>query len=234
MGMDMYWAKQPEHMKAAHEEARAEFFTRCNERDEIPKEEAGRKTFEELRANPDAPARDATERYKAAQRAVNEAHKKMYEVEEYYFRLNWWGMSRFLNAMLGFGMAYPSENEADWPTYRDDLPGFEDAVEAIEEGMKPDCSSDVEAIAMTYVHERDRIVQAHPGTEKGIPSHKFSSNDGWWVTPEECRAALAAYEKNASMKELILADAGIADAAYWDKWIKFIRGAADHDGFKVH
>lgn len=135
------------------------------------------------------------------------------------FRLNIFGMSRYRTAMFELGMmhasTYPVSSD-EWET----LPEYED-------------DSDEAA----YYEAKDKLTARHgDSTLPTLPSHKFGSNDGWLVTPDEIRAALAKWDEwnsedhqdvDAEVTEVISSD-------YWGKWIAYLRLAADHDGFRVH
>lgn len=93
-----------------------------------------------------------------------------------FFRLNVFGMGQYKEAMHALGMLHwstgPGYNE--WP----DLGGnpTEQQWRKHAEACLP-------------------VLRDHRGGPPGIPSHKLSSNDGWIVTPEECTAAVQAYER---------------------------------------
>lgn len=69
------------------------------------------------------------------------------------------------------------------------------------------------------------------GEEPGIPIDKLSSNDHWLVRPEECASALKAYEQFT--RQEVLSVVGEDSIEYWDKWIDFLRAAAENGGFRV-
>lgn len=132
-----------------------------------------------------------------------------------YFRLNSNGMWRYMEAMIALGMAHDhSSPEVDWES----LPDYDDGEDA-------------------YYEAKDRLTGVHPGEDPTIPRFKFSSNDGWHVTPDECRAAVTVWD--ALQPEGLPADLeddhrAIAETHYWGKWVDFLRLAADNDGFRVH
>jgi hypothetical protein len=82
--------------------------------------------------------------------------------------------------------------------------------------------------AKEYEHALWRILSWHGLTdEQGIPVHKLSSNLGWHVTADECRAALRAFDQ--------WRDAGEpTPATFGDELIPFLRTAVELDGFEVH
>lgn len=71
-----------------------------------------------------------------------------------------------------------------------------------------------------------------PGA-RGVPLTKLSSNDGWLVLPEEIREALVANDALPAATDGDFKEGGGWDAERWEAWIAFLRGAAEHEGFKV-
>jgi hypothetical protein len=82
------------------------------------------------------------------------------------------------------------------------------------------------------------------GAGDGIPVHKLCSNDGWLVTPGECRKAVAMWheackeagagDEQLGLKVLTEAlDEFNVGSDYWLKWIAWIERAAGHGGFVV-
>lgn len=168
-----------------------------------------------------------------------------------YFRLNVWGMSRWVAAMDRLGMVDMDGDRTlgfpEVPAQYRDL-DFEDYPPQLQEAI-------------------DRNLADHGTAGEGIPWWKFSSNDGWIVTPEECRQALAAFaahtegEVRATLLEttdpgpdgvrnkarltaemVITALGGLSatedaeegiDPEYWAQWLEFLRAGAAHDGFEV-
>lgn len=161
-----------------------------------------------------------------------------------YFRLNVWAMDRYRGAMRQLGMIYSTDSsQAAWPEwnrYPDDRQRqdwFEAANEHHEyDEVLPDgIPDDILAESRAYIAASMSARRYHPGGGNVIPSHKFESNDGWIVTPDEIRAALAAYEAEQNRNETLseLASAGSA-RDYWDSWIDYLRRAVDFGGFAVN
>lgn len=163
-----------------------------------------------------------------------------------------------------------------WYRFVESLPELTDAdlerLSGVEEGQarwwRPNLgdaylgdSGDGEWVAATvdevragidYMRRVDEHLRNHPpngGTAWAtdvIPSHKFSTNDGWHVTPDELNAALREYNRHSMDRVTgVLVECGLIDAVtradepdqnleYWHKWIAFLSGAARHGGFKVH
>lgn len=133
-----------------------------------------------------------------------------------YFRLNVWGMGECRQLMFNLGMAYeaPEKCIPPWPELADfglteypddpadDTSGFTQACDDVLRWMAPD----------------------HPG----IPLHKLGSNDGWLVTPLECKGAIALWNKAR--------DNGASEPPvdWWSRWLEYLRRAADNGGFRVY
>jgi hypothetical protein len=158
-----------------------------------------------------------------------------------YIRLNVWGMGTYAQLMHELGMVYPSTSRGGWPEwdrYPDDekkQEQFEAAHEHLEYGVELDAPApdDVLAAAREYV-EAGRVIRVtHPDGGQVIPSHKFGTNDGWIVTPNEIVAALAEYLHRDGGR-IVLDRLGTEDRkAYWDQWIDYLRRAVENDGFEV-
>lgn len=58
----------------------------------------------------------------------------------------------------------------------------------------------------------------------GIPLHKLSTNDGWWITDVECRSALDIWERAGSP---------MVDE-FRDDWVPFLQAAAKNGGFRTY
>lgn len=147
----------------------------------------------------------------AANTAASEQHS--------YLRRNIFGMRPTVEAMVSLGMAFWSPNPA-WPRLPAEL-SWDDPAHFDVEGEP------VSAEAKAHQEACDRTRRTHGETRtSGIPSHKFTTNDGWIVTREECRQALAAYHAAR--------EAG-ADHPEWlhDDVVPFLEVAARHDGFEV-
>jgi hypothetical protein len=80
-------------------------------------------------------------------------------------------------------------------------------------------------------HEPEGDTDAEPQPVLGIPRHKFSSNDGWLVTPAQIAAALDIYRSRTA--EEVAAVMEPKDRDIWGKWIDFLDYAKDRGGFRV-
>jgi hypothetical protein len=247
MGYDMRFLTEPTGERERVQRAREIWDSIIAYRDALPREERGRHTEEEFRTGRlGAPPANATPRYKAAQCGVM-AISDLIDAEEIsYFRLNIWGMGRVRDVMLRLDMCYGSGSEMSWPPWNrfanDEArqEQFEVARGHFEHGEElPDGIPDeVLSAAREHVEQVRACRRHHPAGGDTIPLHKFGSNDGWIVTPEECKAALAAYESTTEDRRTeafsaagMTAENGWTD--YWAQWIAYLRSAIDHDGFAV-
>jgi hypothetical protein len=80
-----------------------------------------------------------------------------------------------------------------------------------------------------------------PQDDFRIPLHKFGSNDGWLVTPEECFFAgntlKTIREAESERFYTVLGAAGIQGEdglRYFDRWIEYLLLAVERGGFEVH
>lgn len=138
----------------------------------------------------------------------------------YYLRRNIFGIGDMRAALVNAGMAYSARGfrPDDWP----DMPGsWSDGVHWDAENDAPISDEAREFQAASSRRLRDTYDE-----RPGIPVHKFSSNDGWWVTKAECASALKLWE---AAGEPFL---GYEDAES-DDVIHFLRTAAEHGGFRV-
>lgn len=144
------------------------------------------------------------------------------DAEHGYLRRNIFGMHPTVEAMVSVGMAFwsPSPGWPKVPQPYEDHVRWDDKVED---------EVPVTAEGQAYLERVESARSTHGETRTpGIPSHKFTSNDGWHVTREECEQALAAYDQAVT--------AGGADHPKYlmDDVLPFLRCAAQHDGFEVH
>jgi hypothetical protein len=201
MGFDMRWERRPDGEEKAVSAVRERFYAACRERDEGTGNQA----------------------------TVEQLHDELGRLDRSYFRLNVWGMGRYVDAMRRLGMLKDVEvgpfpqppDDIDWDLY---------------ERATPDDVDDAGKLGSAARHKAE--VEAHLARgddAPGIPEHKlYSTNDGWLVTPQECITALALYDATTNEhRGTALSEAGVDDRAYWSRWIEYLRGAIDHGGFRV-
>lgn len=131
-----------------------------------------------------------------------------------YFRLNNRGMWRYTEAMEEVGMVVDGDESPrlDWESLPDPAEEGEDA----------------------YLEALDQLTgHAAALPEGAIAGWKFGSNDGWWVTPEECAGALDTWQKVPRSLELSEEAEKIVSSEYWKEWISFLERAAVNGGFRV-
>ena len=240
VGYDLHYEIRPPGEAEVVAEAEARLKAALRERDALPPEEAGR-----LRPDhPDPISHDAyegrTARYRAAQDRVNAALAALYETERSYFRLNVSGMAGYREVMAALGMAFEDDPRPD-PPRPEEFGLTHEQVWAFEDPEDfPDVAFTEEQKAKAAEHRAavERVLAWHGRTDiPGIPLHKFSSNDGWLVLPDECRAAVKAWEEYVADKGEETAMTFIAehtgDPDHWLAWIDYLRGAAEYGGFRV-
>lgn len=140
--------------------------------------------------------------YAAAQTEVMRLSDERDRANLSYFRLNIWGMARYRDAMEIVGMGHWSE-QPDWPEPQDFGFASHEEVWAAKETLDEsdgdltykngyDITVTAEMLdkARKFNDEQQAVLSSHPGETPGIPLWKFSSNDGWIVTPGECSSAL--------------------------------------------
>lgn len=241
MGFDMQWLCRPNGLEdRLHDISSAMSAVRAL-REAIPTDERGTYTREEQEGGSwfDPPA-NASDRYRAAQLALK--HLVDLHIAEQIdgFQFNASGMHVIVTVMDRLGMVHRSSTP-DFPP-RPDFPErldgahFDEAVDFLREGGDPPegVPASVMGAAAEYVEQVRCALKAHSAaTPSTIPSHKFSDNSGWIITPTELQAALDVYDSTPISGNSALCDLGrLADS--WPRWIAFLRGGIDHRGIGVH
>jgi hypothetical protein len=195
--------------------------------DEAKARDAARAHLESLTRPYDLP--EGAER-EAAQKLWDEAWRAFGDTEVNYFRLNIWGMGRYRVAMHALGMVVENQHPP-FPQLPDGITW--DDVEVVEypeehEGETP------KPEAVAHHQAMEAVLAWHSDEPKGIEVHKFGTNDNWNVTPEEIAAALDAYhDKTPEQVAAVLAECGITERDYWDRWIAWLTRAQGMGGFRV-
>ena len=86
-----------------------------------------------------------------------------------------------------------------------------------------------------YNRKRDEVLAQTSPDEGRVPYWKFCSNDGWIVTPDECRIIVEKLTRHLGPElwdGLEIEEVQAREAL--DEWIGFARLAADNGGFRVH
>ena len=147
-----------------------------------------------------------------------------------YFRLNIWSMGRFRQFMAQLGMVATDYEVPRWPEKPDTIDW--DDVSAVRYPDDYEGNQPVKPEAVTFAKTIDEHLAWHPAASFGIALHKFGSNDGWLVTPEEIRAALESYRTHSG--DEVKAIVGADGLDRWLKWIAYLERAQRHSGFRVH
>lgn len=236
MGYDMHWVQVPDDEREAVSAAGTAFYEACAEREKLPREEGGTWSAEERAAlryiEDGAVPANASDRYRAIQERVHQLYNALHAAKRSYFRLNIWGMGRYTRAMETLGALTSGYRDDDQPPYPETIPEHywewesDPATPAVNDDQRVRFA-DIKARATAH------LAWSPPGTT-GIPVHKFGSNDGWHVLPEEALASASAIRAtDPDAVEKALADAGITDRAYWDAWVQWLADASEHGGFTV-
>lgn len=125
-----------------------------------------------------------------------------------------------------------------------------DSPEQIEEAVRSNITSDSfaeyygpessdpvevtdEAISLFVKHQGELVnhLSYHDANVDGIEDIKFSSNDGWWVTKEECASAMRVWDR---LPEDVRKETVERVGPYWLLWIEYIENGAEGEGFTVH
>lgn len=209
--------------------------------------EAARVAHKALAALPYEPGR--TERWKAALDAAEAASVEARKTDKEYFRLNNQGMGLYATAMDHLGMLQHGEPRPAWPD-ADDIQEEEwDALYDLKEsrikalarnaqgGAVPEAepgSEPVRKALSDYVDAVIGVLLWAPTPVTGINAFKFSSNDGWVVTPAEIHAALETYRGHTEdAVQEALGSVGATNLNHWMTWITFLDYAEQQGGFRV-
>lgn len=242
MGYDMRWRTVDPSEKEAVAAAREVFHAMLRERDELPDMEHG--IWIRGSADPDAHEsyEGRSERYIEAQDKVTAASREMDAAQSSYFRLNIWGMGRYRGLMETLGMAFEDDPCPPFPKIEEHGTNWDDveAADYPEEFAGYEWTDERLRAALTYREAVNCVLAFHGKADTpGIPLHKFGSNDGWIVLPVECEAAVrtwrefTALEGDEAALNFVANTLGEGRADYWLEWIKYLAGAARHDGFLV-
>ncbi|MEV6791280.1 hypothetical protein AB0M87_04595 [Streptomyces sp. NPDC051320] len=167
----------------------------------------------------------------AAQEKVDAAYEALHAADISYFRLNIWGMSDYLYYMHQLGMLAVDYDMPSFPQLPDGITW--DDMEAAEAPPGDGSSLPVKAEAVAHLKAREAHVAWHPEPAFGIAQHKFGSNDGWLVTPQEIKAALESYRTHSGDEVKVIVGTGEGRLEYWLKWIAYLERAQHRGGFRV-
>lgn len=194
------------------------------EKDAIAAAAAHAKTLASPYSLPEGEERDAAEKaWKAGWKAYDDADRS-------YFRLNVWGMSHCCDVMASLGMLtgeeaprFPRLEEFGLDEYPEGPADYDGEEQAKDEAELTDAGR-------RYLAAVDTTLTFEPVPVRGIPVGKFSTNDGWLVTPAQCEAALAAW--NAQPEAVRGRIEG--EIKWWASWIAYLTYAQGRGGFRVN
>jgi len=263
MGYDMYIIRKDPDEEAEVAKARDAFEQAVKERDALPREWAGQFTEDELRALVasgkgvwNAAPANRHPKFAEAQAKVDMTYDLMFATEKSYFRLNIRGMGAAVSVMADLGVLRTDYRTPPWPKLgpwmREGQPEpvdmdqwywawLEEPQYRPEDYQEP--PAEVEAAfkdfkAKLAAHRRWSPEPEFPDDAR-IPAHKFSSNDAWVVTEEECayahRVLSAARESGAAYVKALTRHGWKGDNGrrVIDNWIDFLHRASTRGGFEV-
>lgn len=151
-----------------------------------------------------------------------------------YFGLTISSMGLTLELMERCGMVYPSEPEGQYP-----LPSSYGLDP--EKYFRDDPETMASAERAAYEADKLRYLASGVIERPGIAEHKLSSNDGWVVTPMECRSAVLTWEAwcvsdGHPLDQLPTAPnwhGELVELSWWTTWINWLDTASTHEGFLV-
>lgn len=108
--------------------------------------------------------------------------------DDAYFRANIWGMGSLRRVMTAAGVL-------DWDGARGEFPEPPEELQARMEEGDEEAERAWDDKLLPFLGQRS-------GDPKKVPGFKFCSNDGWWVTPEECELIAAALGGEVSTEAL--------------------------------
>lgn len=193
-------ARTPDE-EAAYTAANDEFDAACAERDAFPR---------------------GSDEAKHAQELVNTAYSRLHKANSLHFQLNNGGMGRTCKIMARYGMLKPAiDGDVPWPEAPEDYWEWAD----LDDDARP-ANPAYEAIRAAYEHK----LTVHSGDTPGVAENKFSSNDGWIVTPGEAKSVQGLWNKMDPAER-----AAVIDEAYWfGDWVLFNARAATRNGYTVY
>lgn len=158
-------------------------------------------------------------------------HDEVYAHRKHYFRLNISGMVFVAGALERVGVITATGGPEEWPK-----PGafgleeWPDLMVETEEGswVKREPTD-------TEKRFLDRVEEIRAGGDdevRGIPGWKFSTNDGWLVTPAECEAAWKQWVLTSDADRVAACD-GDDGVALVNRFMEWTRDAASRGGFRV-
>lgn len=163
-----------------------------------------------------------------------------------YYRFNVWGMGVTVGALEWADAIHHGDAP---PIPELEVPGLDEerihaAIEFIQAEQDDDGDDADEppteaelAAARAYLRAHEEAVSASSLQEGRVGAFKFQSNDGWLVTPEECREIARKLRASADViASDYFPDAGVARAD-GERWVlgfaRYNEIAAEHGGYRV-
>ena len=147
---------------------------------------------------------------------VHEHYAKDYS----YFRLNIWGMGKYLDAMEMLGLVTEAV-DVEFPHLPESDDHFNDDGEPLTDE------------AREYEEKWAEIKKFKHPTSDLPPVNKWMDNSGWHVTASQCQALADRWEKiKDTYDREILENIGIEED-YWLEWMDFHARSAHTDGYLV-
>jgi hypothetical protein len=187
-------------------------------REKSPELEAIERRLYGLKADEDEFERDAEGQLTpAGQEARSVLVREKFDLQDKegaYFRASIFGMGLLRDELEAQGLGHWAEPPG-FPNYPGDhhFDGSTD-VPVTDEGK-------------AYVEALQGVLGFVAEGEQGVALGKFCSNDGWIVTPEECRYVA----ENADLG--LQGDLGGSNRRYWAEFIRFFRKCGKGKGFEV-
>lgn len=165
----------------------------------------------------------------AAEKAWKEGWDAYDKADRSYFRLNVRGMSRCCDLMATLGML-TFEEAPDFPRLEEfGLTDYPEDPADYDGEEREKAEKELTDGGRRYLDAIEAALAFEPVPVRGIPVGKFSSNDGWLVTPAQCEAALSAWQAQPEAARTHVTG-GIE---WWDSWIAYLTYAKDRGGFRV-
>lgn len=269
MGYDFYCVQDDEGELEQVRQLTGQFQAAATERDALGDDARGAWEDGEWRAHieaggdPDTLPPNATQAYRDAQAKVSMLYEAMHLADRRYFRLNVWGMERYRRAMWAFDVVRSDYATPPWPELDQTRTCWlRNQKDGTVEVIKPDhwysewasepewrdtdyVEPEGDALAQFEKHKAEREAylawRPDPQEDFRIPLHKFASNDGWLVTPEEAFFAGNTLKTIRDAEDerfgAVLGANGFEsddNRRYFDRWIDYLLLASERGGFRVH
>lgn len=167
----------------------------------------------------------------------NDRFDTPYNERDYYFRANIWGMGSLRGIMDGLKIL-DWEVSPSFPVQPEDID--DEAWDAFYDLDIKDQLEHENPILREYAQAMERACSCKSSDETKVVGTKFCSNDGWRVTPEECKIIQEAFANNDLAAVQVTNAFGEAiemdhDTLAWCRSFgEWCGKAAEHGGFRVY